>query len=237
MAGIFEKLRLIGLSNIHAALDRVIDLNSPAAVEQLIRDLKRDTQIVDDGVAASENRWRELTKAQRTKTTRVTQLNTVITQILTDDDPTNDAAAKPKMREKLALEADLQKLSGDLETEAQAKGTLEEALTLIRGRTSELEARLEQLRSTEKQAAAKEEAVSALRTAREALDKGPGSSVDSALQRAEKRGGVAGVQLERELGKLRDTTGAASVDVEVDAALATFKAQLKSKPQTASSGS
>lgn len=224
--GIFDKLRVLSLGHINNVLDHVIDMNSPVAIAQQVRDLRTSRETVDSAIADSIGRVNVLQKTQKTKAGRVAQLVQVITEILSDDDPTNDAAATPKMAEKLRLEAELEGITAKIAEEATTRGTLEEALGAIDGRISELEARLEALKSTESSTRAKEEAVSALKTARQALEVNPGSSVDSTLQRAEARRGAADAHLAREVGKLNTLTDKTGRNTEAEAAVAAFKRQL-----------
>ncbi len=223
---LLEKLRLIGAGSLHALLNGAIDKMPVAVLEQQIRDLQNSRKVVAQGVTTAVAEIRILTKDQRTKQERHTTLESVINQLLTDDNPANDMAAGPKEKEQMTIEAELQRITADLGTHAETKGALEQALVLVDGRISEMEARLNTLKSTEKQTMAKEEASKALKLATEVLGSGAGSSIDSAMRRAEQRNVRAGVELESEVSELRSKSGDADLDVEVQARLAARKGRL-----------
>lgn len=227
------KLRLIGLGSMHSILNSVIDEMPLQVLEQQIRDIKKSRDTVDQGVSEAIGNVRTLTRSKTQKSSRIAELSQVIEQILTDDDPLNDAAAKPKIAERKRLEKEVVDLDAQLSTQASTKATLEEALVLIDSRIEQMEARRDKLQSTTAQSAAKEEASAALKAARAILDRTAGSSVDSALQRAENRDVQAGVTLEREVDRLKQTTGAREEDVEVDAELARLKAEFAKRKQDA----
>ena len=232
---LFEKLRLIGLGGLHGLLDEAIDKMPIKVLEQQLRDLQSHRAIVAKGVTEAIVQVRLLNGEQRTKQERHAHLEQVINQLLTDDDPLNDAAAGPMEKEQMTIEQDLKSISQNLGTQAETKGVLEQALVLIDGRIGEMEARLNTLKSTEQQTRAKEEASAALKTAKSILDNGTGSSVDSAMRRAEQRNMRAAVELEGEVSDLRAKIGDVGLDAEVQARLqARKKRVLDAAPAKAS---
>lgn len=230
------KLRIATLSNLNTLLDRVIDLNSIGAVEQYVRDLEASASKVDEAVTDAIANGRLYQKEKLQKTSRATQLEKVIRDILGDDDPSNDAAATPKAKELAGIRTRLGELEELITANIEAKTGIEQALAALNSRTEEMKARLERLRSTDSTAKAKEEAAAALKMARGHLESGPGGqSVDSALQRAQARGEQANVGLERELERTKDAAGNPEVDQAVSDILSEFR-PAKTEKRTAAGG-
>lgn len=230
---IFDKLQEIGFGSIHAALDAVRNsetMSLPIA-KQNLRALLDKRKTVDSGVANAIAQQRILKKDKAVKIARVAHLTSVITNIITDKDPTNDKAAKPKLAEQLRLKAEVEKIDEQMQSAINTHVVLEQALALVDSRIEALNARIKELESTQQQTAAKSEAAEALRSVSEILGDNAASDLDSTLKNAEMRRVQADVALEREMDALRAVTSAADADLELDAALADFKRGLeKDKP-------
>ncbi len=162
---------------------------------------------------------------KRTVSARLDTVNLTL-QHIKDDKERDQAykmkAAGPYWSEKQDLDKKLA-LAGDiLATTAATQATLQEAMVAIDSQINDMQARLERLESTTHAAQAKEAATDALKSAREILDNSDSSKVDNALTRADRRNEAAGVGLDREMERLKVSTGAASKNLESEAALTDF---------------
>ncbi len=224
-----SKLRIIGLSNLHSVLDKVIDLNSPGAVEQYIRDLEGSSRTLDQEISKAIAGGRTKNAEKVGKVKRIAQLEEVIDEILGNDDPNDDDAAIPKMAEKQRLEAEMATLDTNIADAGSLQGQLTEAKALIDSKIGEMKIRLQRLRDTDSGAKAKEEAANALRAVRGHLSQDHSGSVDSALARAEKRGAIADVSLERAMSDVRAVGGADEATILAKRAIAERRRALAAK--------
>jgi phage shock protein A len=224
-SSIAGKIRLAGLGIAHSVLDKVIDLNSVAAVEQQIRDLQSERKSVakgeDDAIA-------NIRIANRDKSPLDAQMHDIeTTMIFIRDDANHDDAYKatalaPYMKRKINIDAQLKSVASTIQVNAANKLSLHEALMAIDQQIDDMTARVERLKASEASARAKESAASALQSASEILGRNNHAGLDSALQRAEKRDARADVGLERAMDDVHRAADAAGHNVEVDAAVAAY---------------
>ncbi len=235
MKSVFDKLREIGLGSVHGVLDglRKSEVLSLPIAEQNLRDLIAQRDKVDQSVTSTIASIQMLTKEQSERAKRITKLESTMTHILTDDDPNNDAAAEPLMAEKLQIESARDRAQVELDDHTATRAVLEQALGMINSRASEVQAQIDELRSTEHTAAAKSAAKTALQNARQILEKAPGAELDSTLAAARRRGAEADVGLQREMSKIGAATNSMARNAEVGDALAKFKAGLAKKDAAA----
>ena len=229
MTSIFSRLSLLGFASINGALDAVEDskLMTLPVAKQRKRNLEDQIAVADKGITAAIARIRILNKEQAGRTARISYLTNVINNIMGDGDDSNNSTARPKLVEKKTLVATSEKAAEQLATQAATKGILEEAKQLLDSRLQEMQARIQYLEDTTQQADAQEEAANALKETRKILDLDSAGALDSGLRKAEQRQTEAAVSLEREMDALRQVTGKADINVEIDAELAEIAKNLK----------
>jgi len=95
MATLYEKVRLVTLGNVHEWLDKKIDLDSPAALKQYVRDLETGLADLRDQAAEAAGRVttlkRELSEDEHQKADK----DALIARLMATDDPNKENAARP----------------------------------------------------------------------------------------------------------------------------------------------
>lgn len=229
MQTILQKLTTLGYASIHSLLDSAANsstMSLPVA-EQRLRQLEEGRKFVDNAINQSQGRIDVINERKAAREKRIAQLVSVMTAILTDDDPTNDHRAEPKMAEKMRLDAEQERDETALQKEIAANGTLTEALQVIQTRNAELGARIKELKDSQHTERAQAEAASTLSQVGALLGDSAIEGLDSTLNAQRQRQATSAVALKREMDNLKAVTGKEDQSGEVKDALAAFKATLK----------
>lgn len=231
MAGVWAKLRLIGLSNIHDLLDRAVDLNSIGALRQRIRDLEKARESVQGSSHKVKGNIRTVTREIAELDQRADVLTKTIERLLTDDDQDNDKAAIPKKVELKGVEKLREIKAKLLEEEKERDKGIREVLDSIEVDHTDIMQRLQQLEAMESSTKAMDEATDAIKLVKEIRAQGEVVSVDSFERRMTQRHDVATVRFEEARTALQD--GKSVAYAEAEAEIAEMKKALAAKKQAA----
>lgn len=210
MASIFSKVRTIFLSNVHTVLDKTIDLNSIAAVEQNIRDLEEARKDLEGELAEQQY---DLNKKKTDSVAHEARKNELIASI--QKLGTTHPSAK-------ALAEDVVRLN-DLMTQeqqviiqiTQTVNGLSAAVSKVRAKEADMKSQLGRLKAMDSTAKAQNRAVSAIEAVSSATDT---SSIDNIQTKIEHNAARAGAAFDRALNDLPDTSS--NTSAEADALLA-----------------
>lgn len=220
---ILGKLHLIGASNAHGLLDKVIDLNSVGAVEQYQRELQ---QARDEMLAAQDQIDGQIATANQRHSFLAGQILTLQTRAehLIANGEQFEAGARAALAKAQPYKTEDAALSEQLEQLATRKSQVEQAVNALNGKLQAMSAQLSTLRATVRLSDAETKASQAAHHASALLDD---SSVDSVTRRAQERAGVASAAFDREMGGLQgDPNDQILANAELDEEFAKLKAKV-----------
>lgn len=232
MASLFDKLRIITVSNLHSFLNAVIDLNSVGAIRQYVRDLEQARDTLADQLAVVNSRANNLPNEIGGLQARYDALNDDIDTILGDEDPNNDHLATDLIKRQQLLEKQIKSKREALETQQQEQSSLAGAVGKLNSRIEEMKSRIEVLKDLEATARGKARAAKALK----GISLGEQPSIDDVEQRLRDNATMAEAQLDRQLGNLVDGLGDSSADASAAAELIRRKQQIALKKADAEQG-
>lgn len=205
MAGLFSKLRVLTLGNLHELLDAAIDLNSVAACKQYVRDLEEAKDKISDEAAVARGRVGQVQGEVNALQAKI-DLDTEHAQLLLDDDDaSNDGDAQTLMERVVTNQETLEDRKSELETNKQTADALAKAAQTIVTKHAEMVRNVRKLESLERSTAAKEQATAALKAAGGAASAVDGVSVDSAERRLRDRSVAADAQFDTAMGSVSDS--------------------------------
>lgn len=222
MVSLFSKIRTAVLANAHELIDKVIDLNSIAAVKQHIRDLENAIDQMEEAAIQAGGHRRTVTRELSQLQSQVKELNRNIDFILTDPDEENDYLALPMEARLQALEEQLATAQENIVTANQVAEALNEALSNVQAQHQQMMTQLARLEAMERAAKAKELAARTIEQVGRVDTTGAIASVDSVAAKVQRRADVAEERFER---AMEGVTGG----FEKDVALAQAKARLEAR--------
>ncbi len=230
MATLFEKARILVLSNLHSLLDAAIDLNSVAEIRQHVRDLEDARDAIADETAVADGRVvgleREIGEQESTRTE--TEGN--IDLLLGDDDPSNDYHAMPLAEKVLQIGEDIAGKQAELVEGRRLAADLEDARMKLTAKCAEMARNLNRLESMERATAAREQAASALSQASVVAGADVSTSVDSVAQRLSDNDQISKARFNRALAGIGESGSEDAVRASQAAALvAARRANLDAK--------
>lgn len=228
-----SKVSTLIRGNVHELLDKLIDLNSMAAVKQHVRDLETASEQIDRNAAVAKGRVKqaegEIAEIQK----GIAKDNGKIDLILGDDDDTNDDLALPIQKRVKAAEEEVASKQEDLVTLKKTADALGQASAKLHAKTEEMIKQCKRLADMERTAAAQEQASSALKAANSAAAVGSKASIDNVAQKIRDRSAAAGAVFDQQMGEMASSGDDAVADIEAKQALAARKAALKAKREGA----
>lgn len=227
MAGIAEKTRILVLSNVHALLDKAIDLNSTQAVRQYVRDLETSVEQLADAVAEARGNAKSTKDEIDFLKTEKGKLDHDITIILTDGDPSNDQLAQALEVKLMGSETRLATSEQTLATEQQTVDTLSQTVSNLRAKHVAMVSQLKQLETLERSTKAQQSAAKAVRGASKLAGSGANVSVDDVVGRIQRKYNVATEQLKSATGEMEAAAGKDVVLAQAAARLSERKAKLQ----------
>jgi len=226
MAGLLEKVRIGVLAQAHSLLDKLIDLNSPQAVKQYVRDLESSISGIENDAAEAAGHVTTTDREVHRLAGQIESYDHAIDAILSS----NDSSANDKARElQVKLNGFKQQFDAKQTELATAKETAEaitHSLSALRSKHQSMVQQLSTLESMDKAAKDKERAARALQQAAKIASIGSDISVDDLASRIQARHDVADEKLKRALASMDDTLGKDVALTQADADIAARRARL-----------
>ena len=223
---VLQKLRTIILGNMHALLDKVIDLNSPAAIRQYIRDLEAAIEDLQGEAAIAQGNM----KTQEDKLTgleaQIKELDVNIDFILGDGDDSNDHLAEPLQARLIRLEQQKVPLFKEVEGYRQTMEALDQTASSLKAKHEAMMSQLNIIEQQSRCTMAKNNAASAIEAAVRFTE---GPSVDNVVERVTQQANIADARFQRAIGDAQTGLGQDAMIVEARTRLAARKAVLKEK--------
>src|SRR5215472_11245036 len=226
MAGLFEKVRIGFLAQAHSVLDKLIDLNSPQAVKEYIRELESSIHGIENDAAEAAGHVTTTDRDVHRLMGQVESYDHAIDAMLV----TNDSASNDKARElqvKLnGLKQQLDAKQTELATAKETTDAINHSLSALRSKHQSMVQQLSTLETMDKAAKDKERAARALQQAAKISSIGSDISVDDLASRIQARHDVADEKLKRALASMDDTLGKDVALTQADADIAARRARL-----------
>lgn len=211
MTGIFSKLRTIGLGETHDLLDKVIDLNSPSALRQYVRDLEEalDQLRGEAAVAAAtvHTTKREIDDLNaKIETSRITA-----TKLKNNGHPDQ---ALEKAKEIVRLQNEVTNKQALLISETETSNKMDISVANITSKHAEMLSKVRELEALNQSSKAQTHAATALEHAGRLVGSGADISVDDVEGRMRAQNDIATEKLNRAMGAVTtsedpETTAAA----------------------------
>jgi hypothetical protein len=203
MGTILEKIRTLGLGKIHDILDKAIDMDSPSAVRQGVRDVEQALSELENEASIAGGRVRTLSRQVTETQSEIKTKKETITQILAANKPNSETVARERSKEVLVIQARLANLQKDLEQAQTNSAKIDTAVTQLRNKHVILVTRVRELERMDRSSKSKEHAAAALDTAYKLVNSGIDSSIDNVEQRMAERSDVADEKFERSMGNFK----------------------------------
>lgn len=222
---IWQKLSLVVRGNIHEALNKVVDLNSPSAVAQNIRDLEAYIERMEEALTKTEGDRNDLQRQLHLLQTQMEKNTGYARAILEDNDPSNDHLAKQLVQRNVQLKPRAAALEKQIADMTEVTVALADTISKLNSKREMLVTRLNELQTTNYATSAKIGAANALRDAQRFLGE---DSIDNIEGRAQRQAAQADAALKYQLQKnasLQDQAADAILVSEVEDEFARLQAE------------
>jgi phage shock protein A len=226
MTTLMQKLRVVTLGAAHDLLDKAIDLDSPSAIRQYVRDLEEALDRMRNEAAVQAGGIRTL---EREIGDLQSKIETGKQTIIKLREGGHDDLARPKaamvVTQQRTLESDQNNLTGM----KNGLASLDAAITQVDSKHQDMVARVRELERMDRDTKAKEQTASALHAAGRLVSGGADMSVDDVQKRMQERNDVATEKFNRAMGSVQTTE-----DPDTTAAVDDLLDSLAPKAKTAS---
>lgn len=195
--GILSKVRTIALGSTNDLLDKVIDMNSPSALRQYVRDLEDAEAKLRNEAAVAAGGVRTLTREKGDIEHRLADETTLAKQAQAAG---NAALARTHAGSAVDLQKDLAAKTQELAGQTATSQSLDAALAKIDAKHTEMVGAVRRLESLDRTTKAKEQAASTLQSVAAASASGDGISIDSIQDKMQRRADVADEKFDRAMG-------------------------------------
>jgi phage shock protein A len=226
MAGLLEKVRIGFLAQAHSLLDKIIDLNSPQAVREYIRELESSIGGIENDAAEAAGHMTTTDREVHKLMGQIESYDHAIDAILSSNDPSSTDKARELQVKLNGFKQQLEAKQTELATAKETADAIVHSLSALRSKHQSMVQQLTALDSMDRAAKDKERAAKALQQAAKISSMGSDFSVDDLASRIQARHDVADEKLKRALASMDDVTGKDVALTQADADIAARKARL-----------
>lgn len=226
MAGLLEKVRIGVLAQAHNLLDKLIDLNSPQAIKQYIRDLETSISGIENDAAEAAGHVTTTDREIHKLMGQVESYDHAIDAILGSTDPSANDKARELQVKLNGFKQQLDAKQVELSTARETADAMTHSLSALRSKHESMVQQLSTLETMDRAAKDKERAARALQQAAKISSIGSDISVDDLTSRIQARHDVADEKLKRALESMDDTLGKDVALTQADADIAARRARL-----------
>jgi phage shock protein A len=194
MTSFMQKLRVVMLGAAHDLLDKTIDLNSPSALRQYVRDLEDALSKMKSEAAIQAGAIRTLT---REHDDFVTSIKAKKDSIQADINAGNQTRARQTATIVVTLQNQLERNEKDLASQKVASTSLDSAVELLELKHTDIVLRVRELERIDRTSKAKEQSAESLNAATKLSSMGSSISIDDIESKVRSRGDVADEQFSR----------------------------------------
>jgi len=213
--GIFQKLRVITLGNLHELLNKTIDLNSPAVLEQYIRDLEDAITSMKNEAATQAGLIRTLEREVGDLQHNIDSETDLVKRILAGSAANKDTASRIHAANVVRMQKELPEKQAQLETQRKTSAAIDDAVAKLDAKHADMVNQARSLRRLDRETKAKEHAAGAMEAAGKIVSDIDGASIDDIKGKMQERHDVADVKFERAMDSVQveeDPTTAGDVD-------------------------
>src|SRR2546425_1813070 len=225
MAGLLEKVRIGFLAQAHSVLDKIIDLNSPQAVREYIRELERSIEGIENDAAEAAGHVTTTDREVHRLLGQIESYDHAIDAILSSVDQASTDKARELQVKLNGFKQQLEAKQTELTTAKETADAIVHSLSALRSKHQSMVQQLTTLDSLDKAAKDKERAAKALQQAAKISSIGSDSSVDDLASRIQARHDVADEKLKRALASMDDVAGKELALTQADAEIADHRAR------------
>jgi phage shock protein A len=229
MAGLLEKVRIGLLAQAHSVLDKIIDLNSPQAVRQYIRELESSIEHIENDAAEAAGHVTTTDRDVHKLMGQIESYDHAIDAILAGNDPASNDKARELQVKLNGFKQQLEARQTELAAAKETADAIVHSLSALRSKHSSMVQQLTMLDSLDKAAKDKERAAKALQQAAKISSIGSDISVDDLASRIQARHDVADEKLKRALASMDDVAGKDVALTQADADIAARRERLAGK--------
>lgn len=222
MAGIFAKLRVIALGNIHSLLDEQIDMNSIPVLEQYIRDIEQALDGMRNEAAVQAGGIRTFQREIGDMQHRIETETELVKKIMAGSAPNKETVARSKSAQILQWQKELPDMQAQFQQLQTNSAEADKAVAALDAKHAQMINQLRSLKRTDAMAKAQEHSAAALTSASKLVNGVNGMNVDDLQARIQGRAHVAQEKFERAMGGIAVTEDATQA-ADVDAFLASLK--------------
>jgi phage shock protein A len=204
-----QKLRLVVLGNAHELLNKAIDTNSPAALNQYVRDIEDNLAQLRGSAASQEGQLRTMTREASDVQSSVTTAKVTITKILAGSDPKKDAIAAIKASEVVHMQQRLQESNDAIDQQKLAVSKINEAVHQLEEKHDDVMHKVRELSRLDRDSKAKEAAARSIESANQLL--GNGIDINDVKDRLNRRNDVASARFDQAM-----SSGVGGVGGQID---------------------
>src|SRR6266481_6436766 len=226
MASLLEKVRIGFLAQAHSVLDRIIDLNSPQAVREYVRELERSIEGIENDAAEAAGHVTTTDREVHRLMGQIESYDHAIDAILSGNDPASTDKARELQVKLNGFKQQLEAKQAELAAAKETADAIVHSLSALRSKHQSMIQQLTALDSLDKAAKDKERAARALQQAAKISSMGSDISVDDLAARIQARHDVADEKLKRALASVDDVTGKDVALTQADADIAARRARL-----------
>lgn len=220
MSSFLSKLRTTILGSAHDLLDKAIDLNSPSAVRQYVRDLEDALDRLKTEAAVQAGQLRTL---EREITELGSKIDTGKATIVKLNAAGHTDLARAKATEVVRWQQVLLQKQQALETQRKMSADLDSSVQALDAKHTELVFQLRHLESLDRDSKASEASARALQAAGRLTNTGDSISVDDVTSRMVARNDVAHEKLRRAMGDIQTADADADTTAAVDDLMESLK--------------
>src|SRR5215475_15062025 len=226
MAGLLEKVRIGFLAQAHSVLDKFIDLNSPQAVKEYIRELEDSIQSIENDAAEAAGHVTTTDREIHRLSGQIESYDHAIDAILSSNDPSANDKARELQVKLNGFKQQFDAKQTELATAKETAEAITHSLSALRSKHQSMVQQLSTLESMDRAAKDKERAAKALQQAAKITSMGSDVSVDDLASRIQARHDVADEKLKRALANVDDTLEKDVALTQADADIAARRARL-----------
>lgn len=222
-----QKLRLVVLGNAHELLNKAIDTNSPAALNQYVRDIEDNLTQLRASAATQEGQLRTMQREASDLQSSIATAKVTITKILAGSDPKKDAIAAAKASEVVRMQQRLTENDAAADQQRLAVSKLNDAVQQLENKHDDVVHKVRELDRLDRDSKAKDAAARSVESANQLL--GGGIDIDDVQDRLRQRNDVAGARFDRAMSTGIGGGGGVTDDPEHTDAVNSLLEELKPK--------
>lgn len=215
MSGLISKIRLVVVGTAHDLLDKAIDLNSPSAVRQYVRDMETALDQLRNESAIQAGQVRTMTRELGDLKHNIETETAIVAKIMAGIYPNKETLARAKGTLIVGWQKEVPGREQDLEDQKKASMSIDEAVAKLDAKHTVMVQRVRELERIDRQSKAKEHAADSLKAAGALVSGGSDISIDNIEEKMRARKDVADEKFDRAMGSVsveEDPTANSDVD-------------------------